>query len=500
MSESKPSNATCPGGLDSHETPFRDIDLTRLKNMVANSNPDAIEDVAESWKWIYKALVVGVDGDPSVKEQLEDAVNAALRSWEGASADAFAKSARKIITNVKNGAPQVDRTAETLRFAAKSLRTYKSQLDQVNPPNDWERGADKVGDLFQRSDDDLKADFDSGNSTTDALEKNRGQLSLDKERQLEGAIIMEYLGAAYMTSAKVISPAPPTVTVDDVIEEPGSSSMPPASVVPLPGVVTKPRPTSVRPGTTGTSRNPGSVSPLAPPRDSAIVGGAQKPVKPVPPQVGTVIDGITTAPAAPGNSSSPGNTGNAVTGGGTVGGSIPGGGGVGSAIGAGRRPGIGRVGGAAGRPGVPGAGTAGGPVSGRAGGTGAGGAARGGSGGAAGRGGMPGGQGVGGSAQSGSTGRTGGGLARQRGGVIGGPPRTGAAPAAQGGSGLHRSRGGTQAGGQAPGRGMGHMAGAPGTRRKSDEEKRREGERPDYLVEDEETWESRRDVTPRVID
>ncbi|MFE1784592.1 hypothetical protein ACFW9F_18920 [Streptomyces sp. NPDC059506] len=468
--------------------------------MVANSNPNAIEDVAESWDWIHKALTAGVDGDPSIKEQLQDAVNTALRSWEGASADAFARSARSIIGNINTGAPQVSRTAEALKFAAKSLRTYKSQLDQVNPPNDWERGKDKIGDAFKRSDADLNAEFKSGASTTDALEKNRGQLSLDRERQLEGAIVMEYLGAAYMTSAKAINP--PSWRWDDPVSEPGSSTpMTPAEIVPLPAVITKPRPSSVHPGSTGTSAAPKTVTPLAPPRrDSAIIGGNQKPVKPAPPQVGTVIDGITTTPTVSGGGVSPGNVGGTGTGGGTASGALPGGVGAGSAIGAGRRPSAGRIGGVARRPGVPGSGVAGGPGSGRTGSPGAGGAARSGAGSAVGRGGMPGGQGVGGTAQGGPTGRAGSGLARQRGGVVGGPSKAGAAPANQGGSGLHRSRGGTQAGGQAPGRGTGPMAGAPGTRGRSDKEKRREGERPDYLVEDEETWESRRDVAPRVID
>ncbi|GAA3165962.1 MULTISPECIES: hypothetical protein [Streptomyces] len=60
----------------------------------------------------------------------------------------------------------------------------------------------------------------------------------------------------------------------------------------------------------------------------------------------------------------------------------------------------------------------------------------------------------------------------------------------QGGAGLHRSRGGAQGG---PG-----MAGAAG---KGKKEKKAEGkERPDYLVEDEETWTSQRNVAPRVIE
>lgn len=83
-------------------------------------------------------------------------------------------------------------------------------------------------------------------------------------------------------------------------------------------------------------------------------------------------------------------------------------------------------------------------------------------------------------------------------------PRAGAGAGAgagrgtAGGSGLHRSRG--AAGGATAVR-KGGAVGIPGTRtnRPKDEE-RREGERPDYLVEDEETWTPQTNAAPRVIE
>jgi hypothetical protein len=45
------------------------------------------------------------------------------------------------------------------------------------------------------------------------------------------------------------------------------------------------------------------------------------------------------------------------------------------------------------------------------------------------------------------------------------------------------------------------MAGAPGSRNgRAKDEEQREGQRPDYLVEDEETWTPQRNVAPRVIE
>ncbi|MGW6860350.1 WXG100 family type VII secretion target [Streptomyces xanthophaeus] len=76
-------------------------------------------------------------------------------------------------------------------------------------------------------------------------------------------------------------------------------------------------------------------------------------------------------------------------------------------------------------------------------------------------------------------------------GTAGGRPVTGGQPFTQGGSGLVRN-GGAGAGA------MGH-AGA-GTRTPGQRRDEQGGERPDYLAEDEETWQSNRRVVPPVID
>ncbi|MEU9085274.1 hypothetical protein [Streptomyces sp. NPDC048357] len=88
-------------------------------------------------------------------------------------------------------------------------------------------------------------------------------------------------------------------------------------------------------------------------------------------------------------------------------------------------------------------------------------------------------------------------LASEPGGIVGGKPGTGARPIAggqpftQGGSGLVRNgAGGAGAMGHA-----GARAQTPGKRR--DDQK---GERPDYLAEDEETWQANRRVVPPVVD
>ncbi|MBW5486326.1 hypothetical protein GPJ59_31805 [Streptomyces bambusae] len=77
--------------------------------------------------------------------------------------------------------------------------------------------------------------------------------------------------------------------------------------------------------------------------------------------------------------------------------------------------------------------------------------------------------------------------------TAGGRSATGGQPFTQGGSGLVRNTG--------PG-GVGGAAGHAGSGTRTAGKKRADskGERPDYLAEDEETWQGNRKVVPPVID
>jgi hypothetical protein len=95
--------------------------------------------------------------------------------------------------------------------------------------------------------------------------------------------------------------------------------------------------------------------------------------------------------------------------------------------------------------------------------------------------------GIGGKGAAGAAGR--GALAKTRGGVAGAPKGiVGGKPATPGGTGLGKGRAGAAGAAGAAGRGAGMLGGARGTNQRPDEEERNEGQRPDYLVEDEETW------------
>ncbi|MFE3856639.1 WXG100 family type VII secretion target [Streptomyces griseorubiginosus] len=444
-----------------------ECDMDQMKAMVQSADPGTVKSVAQGWADLSNELI----GSGGIKESLETAVQHVLAHWEGQSADLFKARAQEISKTLSDSAGYADHVATSLRGAATVLSSVRDTVLAMEKPGKISSAADYLGDLGDRdggpaADDALRGGASSG----DVLANKEGSLSAGREAQLKMAEQMEILGAAY--NSRALEMGKWKGGIQDSQDYPGdpSGAVPPAPVIVPTGTATR----SPQKVTSGTARTGGQTSTISsskavtPP--SGITGGAHKPPA-AQPQVGTAIDGI-----------AGGRTGAPVVGGGagTVGGGSVGGGTVGAG---------GFIGGAAGGA-AAGAGSARGSMVGRAGAAGAG------SGAMAGRAGAG---GVGGAGTAkGAAGRVGG---TARGGVVGGTPKSGAGAGrgTAGGSGLHSSRGAAGKGASAVRKGG--IAGAPGSRtgrRKEDEQ--REGERPDYLVEDEETWTPQTDAAPRVIE
>lgn len=448
-----------------HTTPFGlDYDMDQMKDMVRDADPGTVTRVAGAWDALSKDLV----GPGGIKESLDAAVEHVLAHWEGQSADLFRARAQVISKKITDSSKYASHTSTSLKGAAATLDDIKPQVMAMEKPGKVSSALDYVGNMGDRDDSGANNAIKSGASSQSALDDNAGSLSEGREAQLRMAVKMEALGAAYNSRAAEMGSWRKGNPVNDREDYPGE----PGGVAPAPVVVPAVTATgSPRQATTSAVRKGqvssiGSSKAVAPP--SGITGGAHQPTT-TQPQVGTAIDGV-----------AGGRTGAPSAGGiGTVGGGTAGGGGVGG--------GTGFVGGAVG--GAAGAGAARGGMVGRASGAAgmAGGRAGAGASGAGGAG-----------AAKGAAGRVGG---TARGGVVGGTPKSGAGAGrgTAGGSGLHSSRGAAGKGASAVRKGG--IAGAPGSRtgrRKEDEQ--REGERPDYLVEDEETWTPQTNAAPRVIE
>ncbi|WP_328422748.1 hypothetical protein [Streptomyces sp. NBC_00443] len=463
------------------DTPFMSMSIPELRSMILDADPGRIYEVSQHWKSVHNILSGG-DGDgknagvdsvsakDSVAGMMQSAVENVLEHWEGDAAEAFRKKANEIMQNVRNGAAWANHYGEAMHAVQNDLRNSITKMREVEEPSGWDRAWDKLTD-DERNDDQLLADINKGVSTDAARQANADSLSAGKEKQLEGVAIMEQLAVNYKTHLQRLPP------VDD--PEPFPAPNPSA---PMPTPIAMPAPSTTGPGTGSGPAKPwsaGQTTSIKPapamPRDQGITGGTQLPT------AGTKVDSI--SPGLTGSGPSTGVGGSSVGGGnfGTSGGQGSGivapGGASGLAGGAAARGGIGAAGGRGGLAG-------GGAAAGR------------GAGGRAGMGGM-GGAGAGAAGRSGAGAGGRGALAKSRGGVVGAAKGV-TGKGAGGGAGLHGSRGGTQRGAMAGG--AGGMGGRSG-RRGEDENSR--GDRPDYLVEDEETWiseEDRNRNVPRTIE
>ncbi|KPI00647.1 hypothetical protein OK074_5740 [Actinobacteria bacterium OK074] len=438
--------------LDTH---FMTMGIPELRSMILDADPGRIYDVSQHWKSVHNILSGG-DGDgktggvdsvsakDSVAGMMQSAVENVLEHWEGEAADAFRKKANEIMQNIRNGAAWANHYGETMHAVQNDLRNSMAKMREVEEPSGWDRAWDKLTD-DDRSDKQLLEDINKGVSTDAARQANADSLSAGKEEQLKGVAIMEQLGVNYKAYANV------GVRDDDPVDP----FQPPNPQTPMPPPVSVPSAGSSRPGSGSTTVKPWSAGPTTSikatpttPRDSGITGGSQLPTTKT--HVDSISPGLTgTGPGMSTGvpSSGAGNFGTS----GTQGTGIVSPGGIsGFGGGATGRGGIGATGGRAGMGGM-GAGAAG-----RSG------------------------AGVGGR----------GALARSRGGVLG--AAKGVTKGAGGGAGLHGSRGGT-----------GAVGGAGGRKGRRSEEENNAGDRPDYLVEDEETWiseEDRNRNVPRTIE
>ncbi|MFF5479630.1 hypothetical protein ACFY5C_20125 [Streptomyces sp. NPDC012935] len=455
------------------KTQFIDYSLKELKQMLEGTNPGAIEEVGRHWGKVNEILSGGEGG--GIAALLDKAVDNVLEHWEGDAARSFEKKAREISQSIRNAAWHADLNSGQMADAGSQLRRFKAQLDEIEEPSGWAKVGDALSDWKWDNGEAVAGDLQDRKLTAkEVAEINEGKIGASREAQLNGVAVMENLAAQYIRVKG-------NLDRNRVVTDDKGNIKDPNRDVEYPPPVTPPTGGASRPGASGSAPKPWSAGPTANvkpapsvPRDQGITGGTQLPT------AKTKVDSITPGLTGPGPSTSTG---------------VGGGGGLGT--GGAQSPGVMAPGGGAGFGRGAAAGRGGiGAMGGRGGMTGGGAAAGRGAGGRAGMGGMGGGgAGAAGRGGAGAGGR--GALAKARGGVVGAAKGI-AGKGAGGGAGLHGSRGGTQRGGMAGG--MGGMGGRNG-RRPEDENSR--GDRPDYLVEDEETWiseEDRNRNVPRTIE
>ncbi|MCX4635850.1 PPE domain-containing protein [Streptomyces platensis] len=490
-----------------HVTDFNQSNFNGLKDMLDGADPEVLYSVAQHWQDVADDL-------ETHKKSFSKAVDKVMEHWQGESAERFHKRAQQIIANFEAGKPWCTHTAKVMDASAEALQTAITKVR--NKKESWEFR--DLGDWgLDISDDDLDEMLRKGEDAAGLLEANKDRLDDEQTLRLESTVAMQQLGSSFVRASKALkAPEPGRTGRDDKVPDHQQDPSNDPGAINTPMIPTGGGSKGGGGGLKLPSRgaNSGSTPKMPSPpslKDPGVSGGLGE-LKPKGPSVGTGLDGLHGGPSgglkAP-NGGPGGGSLHAPTGGGPGGGpglsGMPGG-----------MPGTGGL-----KSGGPGGLKGGGP-SGLKGGGGPGGLKSGGPGGlksgtpgttpggspAGGRAGMPGMAGAhgGGAGKGGGGGgvSAGGAQARQKGGIIGSPGGKASSGGAQGGAGLHRSRGGTASGagansgsGRRPAGMMGGMHGASGGR---GEGGGNDANRPDYLVEDEETWTPKHNVAPPVIE
>lgn len=462
-------------------TDFTTYSHAQLRTMAQALNPGEVMAAGDPWRHAADTL-------KAIRATLTRASTEAAVTWEGATSDAFHTRMLHLADSINNAASYANDAANTLHNMSEAIA--KAKRDMPEEPSTWEKVKDTVGD-----------------GVSSVFGGDDEHIPVADRRKAEAATVMQTLAMHYRIATPTLKPPPNLPTLQksgetrDVTpqDDPAgaaavASAMMSGTSIGVVGtsgrVTTSPPPQG--PKSSGSAMPARSTSRSASvPTDSGIKGGAaQTPPKPL----GSVNHGpgagIADTPAVIPNRTvaTTALPGTHVSGAGVV----PPGGAAGGLPGSNGGQGISNPAGpAAGLPVGPGIGQAKVGFGGRE--------LPGGDNPAGGRG--PGG-GIGGRGGSGA--RPMGGSTGRPGGIVGGTAgpvegMRGKQAFTEGGSGLgvrNRPRGEPGAGG--PG---GMAPGLPPTGAQRHDKGREKGRRrPDYLVEDEETWASDKPANPNVVE
>ncbi|MER8185466.1 hypothetical protein [Kitasatospora sp. NPDC094015] len=470
-----------------------------MRSMVQSMDSGGVMAASDPWRKATETL-----------KQIHGALNVAsadaTSSWEGSSSNAFYSKMTKLSNAVNNAAAYAQDASAAMQMMSEAIDTAKR--DMPEEPSWWDKAGDAIADTAE---------------STVGINDEDTRTSIADEKKNQAVAVMETLAAKYRATTAYLKPPTKTSINDDIedLQPPDSGGAAALGALIMGGgmglsgagqskggVASAPR-SSSGPKIGGTTASPKPTTPG--PTDPGIKGGiANSPTRPASPGStgpGTGIDGVHVGTATPKGgplSQGTGGGGLGANSGGHAGG-VDGrggatGGGIGGGVGSGR--GGSPAGGQRGVAGGSGEGSGSGRSvggSGRSGGS-AGGSGRG-NGSAFGAGGIEGehtkagGSGAGGGA-GGADRRSSSGLVRKSGGLVGESGKGGAGRQAftEGGSGLGRGRG------QGPAGPDGDGSGLPGSGHGKKKDKKQAKDRPDYLVEDEETWASGDRVNPDVVD
>ncbi|SDT75708.1 Uncharacterized conserved protein YukE [Streptomyces sp. TLI_053] len=288
-------------------TDFRQFSHAELRAMVQALDPGEVMAAADPWRRAADTL-------KAIRTTLTRASTETATTWEGSTSDAFHSRMLHLATTINTAASYANDAAITLKAVSEAIAEAKRNMPEE--PSGWAQFKDGVGDtfssLFGADDEDARTD-------------------LANQKKAEAATVLQTLAMHYRTAAPMLKPPqppgpPPKTSRGDYTDLPDDGDAGTSGYAAVGGFlggvgagtpgagsapVSRPRETGVAdPRTGGTGRStsraasPSLSKPPPVPSDPGVKGGVAMPPPrsaPVSFGSGTVVDGT-----EPGFSQAPG--------------------------------------------------------------------------------------------------------------------------------------------------------------------------------------------------
>ncbi|MFF1902562.1 hypothetical protein [Kitasatospora sp. NPDC058218] len=166
-------------------TNFNDYSHAELRKMAQALNPGEVMAAGDPWRRAADTL-------KAIRATLTRASTEAAVSWEGSTSDAFHTRMLNLAATINNAASYANDAANTLKAMSEAIA--KAKHDMPEEPSGWDQLKDGVGDtvssLFGGDDEDTKT-------------------AIAEQRKLEAAAVMQTLAMHYRVAAPMLKPPPP---------------------------------------------------------------------------------------------------------------------------------------------------------------------------------------------------------------------------------------------------------------------------------------------------
>ncbi|MEU3573310.1 hypothetical protein AB0E96_33520 [Kitasatospora sp. NPDC036755] len=267
-------------------TDFTKYSHAQLRTMAQALDPGAVMAAGDPWRKAADTL-------KQIRQTLTKASTEAATSWEGTTSDAFHTRMLTLAASINNAAAYANDAANTLHNTSEAMA--KAKRDMPEEPGNWDKVKDTVGDALFGDEDE--------------------HLPIADRKKAEAAAIMQTLAMHYRVATPALKPPPPydpkkparvespdTGSKDDPSGAAAAAAMMSGTSVGAAGASTRattappPQRRSSQPPMTG--RSIARSAPVA--TDPGIKGGtAQAPAKPsAPPGPGNGIYGRPVPPSS----------------------------------------------------------------------------------------------------------------------------------------------------------------------------------------------------------